>query len=258
MLSSLNSDRLKLLMLVPFLYTMATRFTTARDFTYLVVSSWLPGIWILYRLSDHGLGHAALYFAAGYLCFVSVYEIGYFVNDAWDAPKTEGGRKRIRFAYGRVYVVSFVVLRIGIWAGLGTLFGWIGDMVWLAAFAALAVAFTEHNLIRPAAFRSASFFQLACLRFTIPIVGETPADKLLLVLFVSIVFYTYFRFLAYLDGNGQLAMPDRRRRYFGLVQIAMLAPLIAFGAYVSGEILLLELLGYFGLIYGVYALVARR
>ncbi len=147
---------------------MATR-ATARDFTYLVASSWLPGIWILFRLGGHGLGEAALYFAAGYLCFVSVYEIGYFVNDAWDAPRTEGGRARIRFAYGRVYVVSFVVLRIGIWAGLGTLFGWIGDLVWLAAFAALVVAFAEHNLIRPAAFRSASFFQLACLRFTVAI-----------------------------------------------------------------------------------------
>ena len=144
------------------------------------------------------------------------------------------------------------------WAGLGTLFGWIGDMVWLAAFAALVVAFAQHNLIRTAAFRSASFFQLACLRFTIPMIGETPADKLLLLLFVSIVFYTYFRFLAYLDGNGQLAMPDRRRSDFGLVQIAMLAPLIAFGAYLSGEILLLELFGYFVMIYGVYALIARR
>jgi len=258
MLSSLNSDRLKLLTLLPFLYTMATRFGTARDVIYLVASSWLPGIWILFRLGGHGLGEAALYFAAGYLCFVSVYEIGYFVNDAWDAPKTEGGRKRICFAYGRVYVIAFVVLRIGVWAGLGTLFGWIGDLVWLAAFAALVVAFAEHNLIRPAAFRSASFFQLACLRFTIPVIGETPADKLLLLLFASIVFYTYFRFLAYLDGNGQLAMPDRRRRDFGVIQIAMLAPFIAFGAFVSGEILLIELLGYFVTLYGIYALIVRR
>jgi hypothetical protein len=229
-----------------------------RDFTYLVASSWVPGIWIISRLGDHSLGDAALYFAAGYLCFVSVYEIGYLVNDAWDAPKTERGRKRIRFAYGQVYVVSFVALRIGIWAGLSALFGWIGDMVWLAAFAALVVAFAEHNLIRPVAFRSASFFQLACLRFMIPVIGETPADKLLLLLFTGIVFYTYFRFLAYLDGNGQLAMPDRRRRDFGVIQFAMLAPFIAFGAFVSGEILLLELLGYFVMIYGVYALIVRR
>jgi hypothetical protein len=237
---------------------VATRFATARDVIYLVASSLLPGLWILFRLSGHGLGEAALNFAAGYLCFVSVYEIGYFVNDAWDAPKTESGRKRIRFAYDRVYVVSFIALRIGIWAGLGTLFGWIGDMVWLAAFAALVVVFAEHNLIRPAAFRSASFFQLACLRFTIPVIGETPANKLLLLLFTSILFYTYFRLLAYLDGNGQLAMPDRRRRDFSVIQIAMLTPFVAFGAYVSGEILLLELLGYFVIIYGVYGLISRR
>lgn len=257
MLSSLNSDRLKLLTLLPFLYTMATR-ATARDFTYLVASSWLPGIWILFRLSDHGLGEAALYFAAGYLCFVSVYEIGYFVNDAWDAQKSEGGRARIRFAYSRVYVIAFVVVRIGVWAALGALFGWIGNTVWLAAFAALVAAFAQHNLIAPAAFRSASFFQLACLRFTIPVIGETPADKILLLLFASIVFYTYFRFLAYLDSKNHLTMPDRHRRDFGVIQIAMLAPFIAFGAYVSGEILLLELLGYFVMIYGVHALIARR
>ena len=85
-----------------------------------------------------------------------------------------------------------------------------------------------------------------------------PADKLLLLLFASMVFYTYFRFLAYLDGINHLAMPDRRRRDFSVIQIAMLAPFIAFGAFVSGEILLLELLGYFVALYGFYALTARR
>lgn len=258
MLSSLNSDRLKPLTLLPFIYALATRITTMRDLAYLVASTWLPGIWILSRLGNLGLGDAAVTFAAGYLCFISVYEIGYFANDAWDAPKSDTGRKRIRFTYGHAYVVAFIALRIGVWVGLGALFGWIGNMVWLASFAALAIAFTEHNLIRPTAFRSASFFQLACLRFMIPMIGEMPADKLLLLLFSSIVFYTYFRFLAYLDGNGQLAMPERRKGDFGVIQIAMLAPFIAFAAYVSGELLLLELLGYFIATYGIYALIARQ
>jgi hypothetical protein len=258
MLSSLNSDRLKSLTLLPFIYTLATRITTVHDFTYLVASTWLPGIWILSRLGNHGLGDAALTFAAGYLCFISIYEIGYFANDAWDAQRSEAGRKRIRFAYGHAYVVAFIAVRIGVWAVVGTLLGWTGDLVWLAAFAALAVAFTEHNLIRPAAFRSASFFQLACLRFSIPMIGETPADKLLLLLFASIMFYTYFRFLAYLDGTDQLVMPRRRTGEFGMIHIVMLAPFIAFAAFASGEVLLLELLGYFVATYGVYALIARR
>ena len=53
-------------------------------------------------------------------------------------------------------------------------------------------------------------------------------------------------------------MPDRSSPAFGVIQIAMLAPFIAFGAYASGEILIFELLGYFIAVYGAYALVVGR
>jgi hypothetical protein len=257
MLSSLNSDRRKLFTLLPFGYALATRFATPRDFTYLVVTSWLPGVWLISRLGDHGLGTAALYFAAGYLCFQSVYEFGYFANDAWDAPRTENGRQRIKFAYDRTYLAVFAGIRIGVWIAIGVLTGWIGDGVWLVAFAALIAAFTLHNLVQPAAYRAASFFQLACLRFTIPLIGAVPDDKLLVLLFAAFVFYTYFRFLTYLEGIEKLDMPERKGRGFGLVQTAMLTPFAAFGAYATGEAVLLELLAYFIALYGAYALAAR-
>jgi hypothetical protein len=258
MQSSLNSERHGRLTLIPFLYMVATRLGGGRDYGYLVVSSWLPGIWILHRMGGHGLAEAALMFAAGYASFISIYEIGYLVNDGWDARKSADGRRRAVFPFTPGYVATFVAVRLGVWAALGTLFGWIGDPVWLGAFAALALAFAEHNLIRGAGFRSASFFQLACLRFMIPVVGETPHDKLLLLLVIAILFYTYYRFIGYLDGKGQLDMPERRLRSFGLVQMAMLAPLIGYLAFALGEPLLIELLGFFLLSYGIYALVARR
>jgi len=255
---SLNSERYGKLTVIPFLYAAATRFATARDASYLVFSSWLPGIWVLHRISGDGLAKSALLFAAGYLCFICIYEIGYLINDSWDAQKSPNGRQRARFPRTRGYVAVFLAVRLAVWAALGTLSGWIGDPVWLGAFAVLVLAFAEHNLIPSAGLRSASFFQLACLRFMIPVIGATPHDRLPLLILVSILFYTYFRFIGYLDGKGQLDMPERRHKAFGLVQTAMFAPLIGYLAYVLHAPLLIELLGYFLLSYGTYALISRR
>lgn len=257
MLNSLNSEHRGAWTLVPFLYAVATRHASARDFTYLVASSWLPGIWLVHRLGGLALAEAALTFAAGFLAMIALYEIGYFVNDAWDAGRSETARRRLRFGYDRGYVAAFLGIRLAAWAAIGAGFGWIAEPVWLAAHAALALVFAEHNLVRRPAFRAASFFQLACLRFVIPVLGAVPGEALFLLLFAAVVFYAYLRFLSYLESKEHLSMADRRRRDFALVQTLMLAPLAALGAFASGEAVLLELWGYFAAVYGLYALIGR-
>lgn len=257
MLSSLNSERRGAWTLVPFLYAAATRHASVRDFAYLVASSWLPGIWLVHRLGDQEPGQAAITFAAGFVAMIALYEIGYFINDAWDSGRSEAARRRLSFGYGQGYLAAFLGIRLAAWAGIGVGFGWLGDSIWLAAYAALVLVFAEHNLIRRPALRAASFFQLACLRFVIPVLGAVSGEALFVLLFAAVLFYAFLRFLSYLESKGQLSMADRRRRDFGLVQTLMLAPLAALGAYASGEAVLLELWGYFAVVYGLYALIGR-
>jgi len=245
------------LALVPFLYTVGTRIATPRDLIYLVASSWIPGLWILVRLGGETAFEAVPVYAAGFLAFISVYEIGYLVNDAWDAARGKA-RRRVAFALGPRFIAAFVAIRLAVWGGIGWLAGWILDPAWLLAYATLAVAVAAHNLVPRAALRPATFFQLACLRFTIPVMGGIDTGDLPLVLLVAVLFYTYFRFLSYLDSKDLLAMDERRHPGFGFTQVMLMAPFTLFLGYASGEWLLVEMLGYFATLYGLYALVGRR
>ena len=258
MLNFLNSDRYRPLTLLPFGYFLATRGGAARDLGYLVLSSWLPAAWLLHRLGDLAPGAAVLTFAAGYLCFIAVYEIGYFVNDTWDAARSEGARHRIRFAHGPGYRAAFVSVRLAVGAGLGAALGWIGDPVWLAGFGALAATVAVYNLTRRSGFRAAAFFQMTCLRFLLPVLGAVPREKLFPLLFAAVAFYAFFRFLSYLESKDLLAMPDRRLPGWGIAQVATMAPMVLFVAFATGEAVLAELLAYFALVYGGYAALGRR
>lgn len=258
MLTFLNSERFKPATLLPFLYTGATRIEAMRDLAYVAASSWLPGIWIVYRLGEVDFASAVLLYAIGFYAFIAIYEIGYLVNDGWDAHRSEGGRTRLRFKLTASYVAGFVALRIGVWAAIGIAMGWIENVVWLSGFAALVFAFALHNMLLQRALRSASFFQLATLRFSLPMLGSIATGDVLLVLVCAVVFYTYFRFLAYLDSKELLNMSVRRENKFGISQVVFLSPLVALIAVATGSWLPVELLVYFASLYGAYALVGWR
>src|SRR4051812_38317606 len=117
------SSRRKALLLVPFGYFAATRLHGLRDAAYLVASSWVPAMWLAWRLGTFGPGQVAIGFAAGYLCFIAVYELGYLGNDAWDAHRDTNGRPRLGFAPGWLFYLTFAAVRLALWAAIGHLFG---------------------------------------------------------------------------------------------------------------------------------------
>lgn len=252
-----GSSAAMLLSLLPFCYFARTRIESLRDLAYLIATSWIPAIWLLIRLAGFGPVEALGVFGIGYLAFISVYEIGYLVNDGWDAKKTAEGRNRLPFDLNRAFVGGFVLIRIAAWFAIGAATGWLASGVWLGCFATLAVVFAAHNLIASAALRSASFYQLAALRFIAPVIAVLPTAGIFPAVTAALLFYTYFRFLSYLESKALLDMPERRQAHFSIVQVALLAPLILFLAFSTGSPLLAELLLYFALLYGAWALGLR-
>jgi hypothetical protein len=246
-----------LLSLLPFCYFARTRIEGLRDLAYLVATSWIPGIWLLIRLGGLGPVEALTVFGIGYLAFIAVYEIGYLVNDGWDAKKTPDGRNRLPFALNAAFVGAFVLIRVAAWIAVGAATGWLESGAWLGCFATLAVVFAAHNLISSAALRAASFYQLATLRFVAPVIAALPREDILPAVTAALLFYTYFRFLSYLESKALLDMPDRREAHFSIAQVAILAPLILFLAFTTGSLLMAELLLYFALLYGAWALGLR-
>ena len=256
--NSSSSRTLKALSLIPFFFFATTRLNSARDVAYLVATSWVPAAWLVFRLSGAGPLESVGAFVAGYVAFIAFYEIGYFANDGWDARESAGGRRRITFTFGWLYALMFVAVRLAVWLALGFLLGWVRDWVWLACYAALATAFAQHNIISSPAYRSASFYQLATLRFVAPIVALVPRPGLVPVFLSALIFYTYFRHLAYLDSKDLLAMAKRREASFPLVQLIMLSPLVLLLAYVTESGVMAELLVYFLIVLALWPLLAAR
>lgn len=249
----------KALSLVPFGYFAVTRVTSLRDLAYLVTTSWLPAIWLLFRLAGLDMTQSVLTFVIGYMAFISIYELGYLVNDAWDARRSGEGRPRTGFYLGPAYILAFVIFRIGLWIAIGALTGWINSLPWLAGFAVLAVAIAQHNLVSPKEFRLASFYELAVLRFTLPILAAMPAAALAPVLIVALIPYSFPRFLAYMESKDILRLEKRREARFGLLLQLSFLPLMLLFAYLLDRPVLVELQLYFVAIHGLWwALSASR
>ncbi len=253
----MNISASRTICLVPFAYFATSRAWTARELPYLVATSWLPGLWLLWRLTDLSAAGSALAFAAGYLAFISIYEIGYLVNDAWDAPRSAQGRQRLNFPLTLSFTLAFIVIRIAVWVLIGVLTGWIGHPVWLAGYAALFLAIAQHNLVQSKGLRLASFFELATLRFLLPIIAALPTASLPAAMHTALLLYSFPRFLSYLDSKDILNLPERAEPRFGFLLILSLTPLLIFASYMLGTAVLTELTAYFLGIHGIWWVLSR-
>lgn len=243
--SKSNSKTARLLSLLPLFYVAFTRLNGLRAIAYLVSSSFLPGVWLTYRLSGMSMSEAVVQTLVGYVAFFTLYEVGYLGNDTWDAAKSADGRERAGFRSGAAYFAAFVALRVVLWFAVGYWTGWISETVWVAGYGALALVFLAHNVLHSGAYRGATFFQLATLRFVCPILVLIPRSDFVLIVVAALIFYTYLRHLSYLDSKRLLIMPERKGPAFGLIQTVLLAPLVAFLSYAASAVVLLELYVYF-------------
>jgi hypothetical protein len=252
-----TSSSSRLLSLVPFGYLLLTRVSRSKDLAYLVASSWIPAIWLAFRLGGTGFGGALAGFALGYLAFLCVYEIGYLVNDSWDAARSESGRHRLKFAVSGPYAITFVLTRLVCWAAIAWATGWWTDPLWLGTYTLLVIALCEHNLLTSPALRLASFVQLAVLRFLAPIAALVPREHIAAALLCAVIFYAYLRALSYLESKDLLTMPERRAPAFGFRQMLLLVPASVALALVLKQSVIAELMAYSLLIYGTWAALGR-
>ena len=160
---------------------------------------------------------------------------------------------------GSAYVLAFVFLRIGLWIAVGVLTGWVNSVQWLAGFAVLVIAIAQHNLVGRKEFRLVSFYELAVLRFTLPILAAMPSTALVPVLIVALIPYSFPRFLAYMESKDILRLEKRREARFGLLLHLSFLPLMLLFAYLLDWPVLVELQLYFVAIHGLWwALSASR
>jgi len=244
--------------MLPFGYYSVSRLRSARDIAYLIVTSWLPAIWLVWR--DHGgaLVNSVAAFAMGYLAFIAIYEIGYLANDQWDARRDPQGRERLALPSNPLLLAIFCLIRIAAWLVIATWTGWVHDPVWIGGFGALTVVVTAHNLLKSASLRLATFAQLATLRFVLPIVAALSFQGIASAAMTALLVYVPLRYLAYADSKALLSMPERKAPTFGALYIALALPLVFYLAWALGIWPMAEIAVFLTFAQLLWAVVARQ
>lgn len=255
------SQRNHHLLLVPFAYAFFSRMHL-RGFVFNAATLWMPGLILVLALRDNlsidggALENIARYFAA-YLAFISVYEIGYLINDTWGTRHDKTPRRRIPVDYGAIFCVAFVAVRIAVVLLMADWLGILELPIFWLLMAALIATIILHNTLKREEFKLFSFLQMSMLRFSMPVLLATSGEGALPVLLVALCGFSFPRFLTYQDSKGRLRLPERKAADFAFFGHLCFAPLILLIFATSGELAVLLAWGYFLLFGLALALVAR-
>lgn len=207
--------------LLPFFYFVTTRLKDGRSLLFHASYEWVPGLALAYIWGGEP---ALLTFLLSYLAFISIYELGYIMNDEL-SHRREGERQRLE-PHSPSILVLLVAIRLVVFVYL---FNYLGVHLlfkyylensthdgWLMAigYAMLVATFFFHNILRSASIKCVTFIMLSYLRFMLPIAPWlTPA--LVLELTTPVLLnYSLFRLLIYMDSKNLLSGLDRRSPAF--------------------------------------------
>lgn len=243
--NSFITERNYSILLAPFLYAFFSRMRGLRAFVFNAVTLWGPGLLLTALLLDgFSVGALAGYFA-GYLIFISIYEVGYLMNDTWGLRHDETPRRRIDVEYSSAFFVLFIAIRLVVVLSLGLWVGALSSLWFWALLSLLVLAIVTHNIIVRQEIKMATFFQMSLMRFSIPVFIPTAMEKGAIVLLLGCLFFVFPRFLTYLDSKNRLRIPERKQPSFLPLVYLIFAPIILLISVSTGETLVLLTWAYF-------------
>lgn len=235
---------MNLVYLLPFSYFLDTRLRESR-ISFHLIFEWLAAALLVVVLGAAEPLQALVMAGLIYLAFISVYEIGYLVNDLYASPREAEGRKRGPQGTSLGWGVAWSGSRLLVFMLVTTWLDFLAVPAWWTFYLALSITFALHNLLQDKELKSATFLWLAWLRFMAPVIFVVEDAQRLGIGLAAAVSYVAFRLLGYLDSKGLLRMPGRQRISFRLFFFLMpLIGLLALWPYAGAEGFML-LTGYF-------------
>jgi len=218
---------LKYVLFFPFIYFYKSRLSKG-SIGFHLIFEWVAAIILVILLGEssswlENLSRTLCH----YFLFLSCYEIGYIINDSYDASRDPLARQRLPADGTLTWAWLWISSRVGFFF-LGTLvLGAWQDIQWWAFYGALFVIFLFHNLVLYRELKVISFFWLAWYRFMAPIVFVIIDEQVFGIGFAAAMGYVIFRHMSYLDSKNVLFLPERRSIRFSL--IFFLFPLASIG-----------------------------
>lgn len=196
--------------LLPFSYFFDTRLRSA-GLGFHAIFEWLAAAVLVLAVGALPPMQACLTAALSYLAFISLYEIGYMVNDLFASHKEAAGRRRGPQGVSGYWIGAWFAVRLITFALVTVVMGKLFAPEWWSFFGSLCVVFALHNALHDAEFKAATFLWLAWMRFMAPLIFVVQGTQLMGIGLAAAIVYVAFRLFGYLDGKGLLQMPGRQR-----------------------------------------------
>lgn len=201
--------------LLPFSYFFNTRLRGG-SVAFHFVFEWLATAVLVCLVGSAAPASALVQALVVYAAFISLYEIGYLINDLFASRKEQGGRLRGPQGAGPAWVAAWFVARLAVFAIVTGLMDRFASPEWWSFFSAMCAVFALHNVLEDREFKSATFLWLAWFRFMAPVMFVVQDDQRMGIGFAAAMAYAAFRLFGYLDSKGMLSMPGRQRPGFRL------------------------------------------
>lgn len=218
-----NLGPLNFLLLLPFSYAFFSRYRFDLRFHFLVdfIPSFLVCVFFGEGFFLNDLTKAALCYGA----FISVYEIGYIVNDYISVKWETDARQRGPAPAEGGMLTAWVLSRLTCFWGSTKCLGDLADYFFFGFYLFLVLVFAAHNLLTRKELKFCTFFWLSVCRFVAPTFFILSDANRLSMLVAATVLYSSIRGLSYLESKGLLAMPGRKSPSFRLILYVMPIPL---------------------------------
>ncbi len=210
--------------LCPFWYFWDTRLRRG-SLAFHLTFEWLSALLVVAFFGRGPLLGDLLQLPFAYLAFISIYEIGYICNDYFAARYEQGSRPRGADRYSNPQILAMIAIRIVAFAFFSKILGRLDDPQWGGFYLALSLVFGLHNLPLPVELKVITFTWLSVCRFAAPSLFLIRASHVPALFLSTLVFYSGFRLLPYMDSKGILLMPGRRKPAFRLCYFVSVLPL---------------------------------
>lgn len=191
---------------IPFLYFQNTRLNNSKAFFFHFAYEWLPAIVIAFYYSP--LLDTLLDIWLYYLSFISIYEIGYVVNDLIAHVEPVARQRTTRLPIYQLLV--FVGIRLLIFLVITRIQLQTYSEFWWGWYFFLALQFALHNVLKVTSLKTITFSYLAFARFFSPIVMLLPFAVISPLLLPVVLNYVVFRLFTYMDSKDMLINFDRK------------------------------------------------
>lgn len=215
---------MKILLNIPFFYLFYSRIKGGgASIPFILTTEWIPWIIVAGFFSNYNFIDSILYLFSCYLAFISIYEIGYIINDYYSIKFDENSllKERAPIKTTRNTIKFWIFIRIIVFTTLCVFLPFGKYQEWYIFYLLLFIVFSLHNLIKNKELKVISFYWLAFLRFLGPVIFLLKFDFLNSLCFVAGTISVPYRLLSYLDGKELLAMKERKSLHFRVLYFIM-------------------------------------